>query len=61
MQRYTICFAVQDKDGENVDFFDKYDEAVKFAGTEYDIKLEIYDILKNICEYQLLPNDKINQ
>ena len=59
MKRFTICFAVQSKDGENIDFCNTSEEAVKVAGSEHDIKLEIYDMVKNICEYLLLPNDNL--
>lgn len=53
--RYYILFVIQDEDGENIEFYDTYQNAILDLKEGQSVKLEIFDTLKNVCEYVELP------
>lgn len=53
--RYQILFAIQDKEGNNITWHDTWISALQQVKDDEVIKLEIYDSLKEVCEYISLP------
>jgi hypothetical protein len=53
--RFHVLFVIQSKDNENIDFYETYQNAFLNLKKNQSIKLEIFDTLKNVCEYVELP------